>query len=209
MMEQMPPLTAEEIEENFNRFRSLCEKLGDRSEFALALVDHFGERLALCPASGKKDYHRSTPGGLVEHSLRVLMNARTLTKAFGWQINKESLIIAALFHDIGKAGLTLDEGGDYYVPAETWRQEKLGELYTYSKDLPYMTTSDRSIYLLNKFGVQLSADEFRAIKLNDGFVVEENKSYCLKIPQLVFAIMTADYVSTMEEKNVPFWKIED
>lgn len=46
-------LTPEEITENFDKFRSLCEKLGERSPAALAMVDHLGERLALCPASGR------------------------------------------------------------------------------------------------------------------------------------------------------------
>lgn len=197
-MEQLPPLTAEEIELNFNRFRSLCEKLGERAQFALALVDHFGERLALCPASGKKDYHRSTPGGLIDHSLRVLMNARTLAKAFGWQVSKESLIIACLFHDLGKVG---DINNDYYVAAEEWRQQKLGETYTYNKDIPYMSVPHRGVYLCQHFGLQLTMEEILAISLNDGWVVEENKPYCLKEPLLAHIVMTADYISTMQEKG--------
>ncbi len=197
-MEQLPPLTAEEIESNFNRFRALCEKLGERSQYALALVDHFGERLALCPASGKKDYHRSTPGGLIDHSLRVLMNARTLTKAFGWQIDRDSLIIACLFHDLGKVG---DVDTDYYVPAEEWRQQKMGETYTYNKDIQYMSVPHRGVFLCQHFGLQLKMEEILAITLNDGWVVEENKPYCLKEPLLAHVVMTADYISCMQEKG--------
>ena len=78
------------------------EKLGDRSEAALSLVDHLGERLALCPASSRKEYHLAEPGGLVDHSLRVLSNALKLCKTFGWNVPKESLIVACLLHDIGK-----------------------------------------------------------------------------------------------------------
>jgi hypothetical protein len=73
-------LTPEEIAANFDKFRSLCEKLGDRSETALKMVDSLGEQLALCPASSRKDYHNCMVGGLVEHSLRVLSNAMKLVK---------------------------------------------------------------------------------------------------------------------------------
>ena len=191
-------LTPEEIEENFNKFRSLCEKLGDRSEPALAMVDHLGERLALCPASGKKDYHNSFPGGLIDHSLRVLMNARTLAKAFSWTIPKESLIIACLFHDLGKVG---DVNDDYYVAAEEWRQQKLGETYTYNKDIQYMSVPHRGVFLCQHFGLQLKMEEILAITLNDGWVVEENKPYCLKEPLLAHVVMTADYISCMQEKG--------
>jgi hypothetical protein len=191
-------LTPEEIEENFNSYRGLCEKLGDRADAALALVDHFGERLALCPASGKKDFHNSFPGGLIDHSLRVYMNARTLVKSFGWTVDKQSLIVACLFHDLGKVG---DVDNDYYVPAEDWRREKLGETYTYNKDVQYMSVPHRGVFLCQHFGLKLTQDEMLAITLNDGWVVEENKPYCLKEPLLAHVVMTADYISCMQEKG--------
>lgn len=190
--------TAEEIESNYNRFRSLCEKLGDRAPAALALVDYFGERLAICPASAKKDYHRAIPGGLVDHSLRVLQNALTLTKAFDWFVPKDSLILATLFHDIGKLG---DLENDYYVAAEPWRAEKLGETYTYNSNIQFMANTHRSLYLCQHFGLKLTQDETLAILLNDGFVVQENKQYCLKEPLLAHVVMTADIIATRQEKG--------
>lgn len=199
-------LTPEQIEANFNKFRSLCEKLGDRSEAALNLVDSLGEKLALSPASGKKEYHLAIPGGLADHSLRVLGNAMRLVKTFGWNISKESLIISCLFHDIGKVGLVLPDGEvqDYYVQADDWLQKR-GEMFTYNKEMQYMTTQQRSMHLLQHFGIKLSPDEYLAILLNDGFVVDDNKSYCLKISPLVFAVQTADYISTMQEKATNGW----
>jgi len=191
-------LTPEEIEANFNKFRALCEKLGDRSAPALAMVDHLGERLALCPASGKSNYHNCFPGGLADHSIRVLGNAMRLSKAFGWEVPKDSLIIGCLFHDLGKVG---DVEKDYYVDAEEWRQQKMGELYTYNKDMQYMDVPTRGLFLCQHFGLKLKMDELLAIKLNDGFVVVENKPYCLKEPMLATIVLTADYISTMQEKG--------
>jgi hypothetical protein len=135
----------------------------------------------------------------LDHSLRVLGNALKLNSAFEWNLPKDSLIIASMFHDLGKCG---DMDNDYYIPqTDEWRRNKLGEIYTYNKDMQYMTIPDRSIFLCQHFGLKLTLNEMLAIRLNDGFVVEENRQYCLKEPLLAHVIMTADYISTMQEKE--------
>jgi len=193
-------LTAEEIEQNWKKFRTLLEKLGDRSEFALALVDALDERLALCPASGRKEYHCAYPGGLVDHSLRVLGNAFRLSKAFSWEIPKDSLIIGALFHDLGKVG---DLSDDYYIPQDSdWHREKLGEMYKINTNMTYMTVPDRGIWLCQHFGLKLSQDELLAIKLNDGQYIDENKPYRKGEPMLATLVHTADLISTKQEKGI-------
>lgn len=193
-------LTPEEIEQNWKRMQSLLEKCGDRAPDAIRMVEALGERLALCPASGKRDYHNAFPGGLVDHSLRVLGNAVRLTGTFGWQVPRDSLILACLLHDLGKVG---DHERDYYVPqTDQWRVDKLGEEYTRSKEIQYMTVPDRSIFLCQHFGLKLKQDELLAIRLHDGFVVEENKPYCLKEPLLAHVVMTADYIATIQEKGL-------
>jgi hypothetical protein len=55
------------------------------------------------------------------------------------------------------------------------------------------------------FGLKLKTDEYLSILLNDGFVLDENKPYCLKTNPLVFVVMTADYISTMQEKVGGDW----
>jgi hypothetical protein len=200
--------TPEEITANFDKFRMFMTKLGDRSEVAVAMVDSLGEHLAMCPASSRKDFHNCAPGGLVEHSLRVLTNTMRLVKTFGWEVPKDSLIISALFHDIGKVGLVEDDGSlsDFYVPQTSdWHRDKLGEMYICNKTMQFMTTSQRSVHMCQGFGLKLKKDEYLSILLNDGFVLDENKPYCLKINPLVYAVMTADYLSTMQEKTVEGW----
>lgn len=200
-------LTPEEIEQNWKKFCSLCEKTGDRAPALAKMLEELDERLCLCPASSRKEYHGAFPGGLVDHSLRVLNNLVRLNNAFDWKLSKQSMIVAALFHDIGKAGLPgKGDQNNFYVPqTDSWRAEKLGEEYKYNDDIAYMTTPDRSIFMMQHYGVQLTVDEYLSIKCNDGFVLQENKPYCIKVSPLVYGVMTADYVSTMEEKGVPYW----
>ena len=193
-------LTPEQIAENFDKYRSLCDKLGDRAESALAMVDALGERLALCPASARKDYHAAYPGGLVDHSLRVLTNSLKLCKAFGWEVPKESMIIGALFHDLGKVG---DHENDYYLPQDSdWHRDKIGEMYKHNRDIQYMTVPHRGVWLCQHFGLRLTQDEFLAIMLNDGQYAAENAPYKLKEPRLADVVHAADLISTKQEKEV-------
>lgn len=204
-------LTPEEIEQNWKRFYSLCEKTGERAPAIIKMLDELDERLCLCPGSAKRDFHNAWPGGLVDHSLRVLNNLVVLNKTYDWRLPKESMIIGALFHDIGKIGMPgRGAENDFYVTqTDSWRRDKLGEEYAYNNDLPFMTTPDRSIFVMQHYGVQLTSDEYLCVKLNDGFVVDENKPYCLKISPLVYGLMTSDYISTMSEKAPPFWPSQE
>lgn len=193
-------LTPEQIAENFDKFRSFMEKLGDRSAPALALVDHLGERLAMCPASSRKEYHAAFPGGLVDHSLRLLSNALKLCKTFNWEVPKDSLIIGCLLHDLGKVG---DHERDYYLPQDSdWHREKLGEMYKHNKEILYMTVPDRGVWLCQHFGLKLTQDEWLAIKLNDGQYADENAPYKMKEPLLADIVHLADYISCKQEKNL-------
>ena len=192
-------LSPEVIASNFDKYRSFMEKLGDRSEAALALVDHLGERLALCPASSRKEYHAAFPGGLVDHSLRVLSNALKICKAFNYDIPKDSLIIGALLHDLGKVG---DHEQDYYLPqTDSWRQDKMGEMYTHNRKMQYMTVPDRGVWLCAHFGLKLTQAEFLAIKLNDGQYADENSPYKMKEPTLAVVVHMADLLACREEKE--------
>lgn len=200
-MEKKAPLTPEEISANWEKFRALCEKkLGERSPSVLNMIDSLGERLALCPASSKRDFHNAFPGGLVDHSLRVLGNAMRLCSAQNWSVPRDSLIIGCLFHDLGKVG---DEKTDLYLPQkDMYRLERFGEEYAYNNDMIYMTVPDRGLYLCNYFGVKLTASEFLAIKLNDGQYAPENASYKLKEPMLADIVHISDLISTKQEKGL-------
>ena len=109
-------LSVEQIEKNYATFLQQINKLPEERKKQINLMlESVGERMMICPASSRKAYHRSEPGGLIDHSLRVLLNAIKLNKAMGWKLSEESLIVSALFHDFGKIG---DVENDYYIEAE-------------------------------------------------------------------------------------------
>jgi hypothetical protein len=193
-------LSAEQIEQNWGKYLSFLGFLGERAPEATSMAEYFGERLALAPASGRLEYHNAFPGGLVDHLLRVLANASKLAKAFGWELPRESLIVAALFHDLGKVG---DLESDLYISQDSdWHREKLGEMYKHNKSISYMTVPHRSVWLCQHFGVKLTHDEFTAILLHDGQYAQENKPYAMKECKLVDVVAMADYIATKQEKSM-------
>lgn len=200
-------LTPEEIESNWKKFRALCDKCPSRGHNLIVMLDELEDRLCLCPASAKRDFHGAFPGGLVDHSLRVLNHLVVINNTHSWKLPKESMIIAALFHDVGKIGMPgKGSENDFYLPqTDQWRADKMGEEYKYNNDIQYMSTPDRSIFVMQHYCIKLTSDEFLSIKLNDGFMPLENKPYCLKVAPLVYGLQTADYISTMVEKDTKFW----
>lgn len=194
----MYQLSAEKIKENYDKFRSLCLKLGDRTENVVKMVDFFGERLVFCPASAKVDFHCAFPGGLVDHSLRVLQNVYSLSKTYNLSFKKESIIISSLFHDIGKVG---SKEHEYYLFQKSdWHRDK-GMIYEYNSEIEFMTVQHRSLYLMQDFDIKLNYEEYLAIMLNDGQYVEANKQYAMKEPSFSMILHQADAYSTLWEKN--------
>lgn len=197
-------LSDEKIESNFKIFLTLCGKLGDRSDIVTQMVEDLGERLALAPASTKFEYHSAFPGGLVDHSLRVLQNLRTLNTSFKTDLPSDSMIVAALFHDFGKVG---DLTGDCYeVQNNSWRRDNLGEAYTVNKKIQKMPNAERGLFMMQHYGVKLSLDEWIAIRTNDGQYTPENSYYKMHEPTLALLTHMADRLACDQEKEI--WESE-
>ena len=178
----MKELTSEQLQDNWKEFIQLLEDTfeGDRLSRLLKMYDHFEERMMFAPASGKEHYHNCHAGGYVEHVLHVTKCAKQLHKLWsdnGATINftEEELVFAAVHHDLGKLG---DLAEDYYVPQDNdWWIKNRGEYYKHNPKLQFMTVTDRALFLLQHYGVQMTENEYLGLKLTDGLYEEANKSY--------------------------------
>jgi hypothetical protein len=197
----MQPATNDEVLEKIaQNWETFCKLLQSTSRAAQLqpVLDHFEQRLAVCPASSKLEYHNAFPGGLVDHSLRVLKNFNTLQKSYKMEFPRESVIIASLFHDFGKCG---DKDEDYYLEQDSEYYFKQGNVYKYNNAIKYMTVPQRGLFVLQQFGVQLTYEEYLGILLNDGQYIAENKPYAMKEPMFSLMLHQADALSTMQEKG--------
>lgn len=171
----------------------------DRREKIQAMLSGFvGEEFFLAPASHKEEYHACYPGGLAEHTLRVVKNLRNLAKTLAAErYPTETLDFVALFHDLGKTG---DGEQPYYIPHPNEWHRKQGTLYQVNPEIQFMPTQERSLYLLQRHCIDLTSDEYLAIRLHDGQYDETNKRYSMKEPDLALLLHFADRWATAQEK---------
>lgn len=178
-------LTAEQLQENFNKLLGYVETYikGERKDKLLTLYKKYEDRLMFAPASAKEHYHNAYPGGYVAHVLNVVaasLKVLELWTNFGADVSTftiENVVFCALNHDLGKIG---DETGEYYQPNESeWHRINQGKIYGFNPALHYMNVSDRSIFMLQAHGVQISQIEYLGLYLADGMYEEKNKSYLM------------------------------
>jgi len=204
-------LTAQQIQENFTEFMSYIDTyISEPRKSALKnFYEKYAERIALMPASHKKEYHNAFPGGYVEHVNRVIkasVELDNIWSKFGVERNysTEELVFSAMNHDLGKMG---DEENESYIPqTDQWRKDKLGEDYTFNSKLEFMSVPDRGLFLLKEHGIDYSKNEFLAIKLHDGLYDDANKPYLMSwAPEtkvrtsLVHIIHQADFLASRIE----------
>jgi len=173
---------AEVIHKNWERHLAIIDKFisEDRKDKVVSMVEALEDFLILLPASGKSHFHNAFPGGYIDHVNRVVrcsLKTKALWEEMGADINftDEELVFSALFHDLGKVGDGEKIG--YVKQNDQWRQRNLNEQYFPNKELPFMLIQDRSLYLLQKYGIPLTHNEYLAIRLHDGIYDDANKAY--------------------------------
>ena len=211
-------LSAEQIEKNWAKYLKIVDTFitGERKTKLLALYNELSEEIILSPASSKPSFHNAFPGGYVDHINRVVhcaMKTKELWETMGATVDftDEELVFAALNHDLGKIG---GKGTPGYLPqTDKWRQDKLGEIYTVNKDLTFMLIQDRSLFILQQYGISMSEKEFLAIKLHDGLYDDVNKPYYISFnpdskfrTNLVNILHQADFLASKIEYDR--WKLE-
>lgn len=196
----MRELSEEDKEKNVSIVMKMVEKFPEprRSRVKELLDGQVGLSYFTAPASSKSDYHYAFPGGLVAHSLNVVANLKKLCDTLcPGKYDTATIMFVGLFHDLGKSG---DGYSDAYIPNRSqWKREN-GQPYEMNRECAYMPSSERSLFLLQRYGVEVSADEFVAIKLNDGQYARENEPYRLKEPELALLVHWADMWSLRQEK---------
>ena len=159
---------AEMPSENFKEIieTSLKKTKRDGMEELLAFMEESGFYTAPCSGGN----HLCKEGGLAEHSCNVMFTAEKLSVALlgGKNITqdiRDSIVIAALLHDLGKIG-------DYEKPLYVDNILKSGKPstakpYKWNKDLTNVPHAIRSIKLATLF-IDLTEDEEWAILTHDG-----------------------------------------
>jgi len=174
----------EDLTEKYSELLLIIEQhLSEDERYPLIqkVLDEWGERMMLAPASSINTYHGCYPGGYLIHILNVVKNSINTYKL--WKISGadmsgyelKELVFSALFHDFGKLG---DFDNEYYIPnLSEWHIKNQGKVYVKNTELNTMEVPHRSIWLLNQYGIKLSQMEYISIMVHDGLFVDGNKNY--------------------------------
>jgi hypothetical protein len=211
----MKQKTEQELKTNYEKFLKILEKYftGERLEKLLHMYSEseLGGNLMISPASGNLNFHNAYPGGYIDHIFNVCKNAIAMKNVFVSQggvpdFTDEELIFVALHHDLGKLG-TKEEL--HYAPNESdWHVKNKGEVYTRNSNNSYMAITDRTFFLLNRYGIQYNENEYFGIKLTDGMYDEDNVKYYKVFDvskylksNIQFVLHWADHMSTIIERQ--------
>ena len=179
----MKELQAEQLQANYDELISYIEKYieSPRKEKLVDFYRQYEDRLILLPAAHKEGLHSAFAGGYVFHVLNVIKNAIVSFDVWGRagsdlsKITLDNVVFCALNHDLGKMG-TKDEDA-VYPSQDEWRKKNMGELYKFNTNLAYMAVPDRSLFLLAQAGIEVTQDEWIAIKNHDGLYNDGNTPY--------------------------------
>jgi hypothetical protein len=209
----MKKLSPEQMAENLAKFYSLIDKYisGSRKDKLLEMYKDIEETLATSPASTKISHHNAFAGGYLDHVIRVTESALVFEKVwdkFGQSKNytTEELAFSALNHDLGKLGTNNEP---VYIPNQSqWHRENQGLMFNYNPAITHMRIAERSLFVLQKYGIQVSENEFLAIRLHDGLYEEANKQYYITYNKdtelrsnIAYILHQADLMSSKIESN--------
>jgi hypothetical protein len=176
-------LTAEQLNANYELVLDIIHKYftGDRKSKLLTLFEDYKDKIIISPASSMNHFHSAYPGGYCVHTLLVIdivEKLYQLWKSLGSDVSGydlSELIFVALIHDFGKLG-SIEQ--DYYIINDSeWHIKNRGELYKRNPELENVRHEERSIYILNQYGIKLSINEFIGILAHNGAYDEASKFY--------------------------------
>lgn len=181
----------------YEKYVTLLERFFP-SEGAKALIEHFGERLVLCPAGLTID-EGGYPGALVDRALRIAQKSKQLVQAAELPVEPSSAVRAALVAELGRLGDLDAEGELYLVQTSDWHREKLGQNYKYNEFCSRTSVPHRTLFLLQHFGLQLTQEEWVAVLTFGGLHLPENAFYGNKKNDLIDLLQLAKHVANRKE----------
>ena len=172
------------------------------------------EELGFFQAPASSKFHLNHEGGLLEHSLNVCKVGLMLREQMlalkpdlEESLNKESVIIAALLHDICKAEFYKIDYKNQKVYSEQGRQfDKRGAyswesvpFYTVDEKFPF-GHGEKSVFLINEH-MRLTRDEALAIRFHMGDFTDRNTGKAYEMCPLALQLHIADLQATYLDES--------
>ena len=180
-------ISEEKINRNYVLWTEYLKKYGCYSE---SLIDEYGDLIKDASFAMSENSGGAYQGSMLDVVLSVLcviashinehafgVNDKGKTRHPLLQVDKNSLMKVLLLQHISKSEM-------FVKTAEQWKANK-GMLYDFNPELPTaLKLGERSAYICMKYGIQLSEEEYDAMKVCDRDD-DKNNSYVTPLAELV------------------------
>lgn len=188
-------LTEEKINLNFVNFINKLKKYGcytQKMEDDLS----FNEALKNGSAFVRDDSGGAYEGSLIEHVTRIAVIAFNLNNNLYEEVKApvDSLIRVCYLHQISRAYTIIKNDVDWEI--------KKGKLFKFANNTPALKCGEYSAFLCNKFGVELSEEEYEAMLSIDKVEDDQTKYFSSMVSQILrTAIELANTERRLRYKN--------
>ena len=158
-------LTEEKLNANYLKFINYLQKYNCYSE---DMMKELGEKIKVAPYSMERDMGGAYDGAMIDVTLNMLckIGAQINNNAMGANggekiahpllaVNNNMLMRVLLLINIAKA--------EMFTPNKSeWHKKNLGRMYEFVENKTKLKLGARSLYLCQKYGIQLEEEEFEA-----------------------------------------------
>ena len=201
-------LTPEKINLNYITF---CNKLKKYNCYSEQMINEIGEQLKDCSFSMNDDsgsaYQSSMIDIVLNHLCSVAYNINEVVfgptgKFNSMRVNPDMLMRVLLLQHIAKAEMFVNT-------RDTWKVKK-GMLYEFNTNLKAsLKLGERSLYLCQKYGIELAEEEYEAIRIIDKseddkivFYINPLCSIVKMANQFVAVEMRQKYINNKEKETI-------
>lgn len=201
-------LTPEKINLNYITF---CNKLKKYNCYSEQMINEIGEQLKDCSFSMNDDSGSAYQGSMIDivlnHLCSVAYNINEVVfgptgKFNSMRVNPDMLMRVLLLQHIAKAEMFVNT-------RDTWKVKK-GILYEFNTNLKAsLKLGERSLYLCQKYGIELAEEEYEAIRIIDKseddkimFYINPLCSIVKMANQFVAVEMRQKYINNKEKETI-------
>lgn len=201
-------LTPEKINLNYITF---CNKLKKYNCYSEQMINEIGEQLKDCSFSMNDDSGSAYQGSMIDivlnHLCSVAYNINEVVfgptgKFNSMRVNPDMLMRVLLLQHIAKAEMFVNT-------RDTWKVKK-GMLYEFNTNLKAsLKLGERSLYLCQKYGIELAEEEYEAIRIIDKseddkiiFYINPLCSIVKMANQFVAVEMRQKYINNKEKETI-------
>lgn len=177
-------LTTEKINLNFITF---CKKLEKYNCYSEQMINELGEEIKNCSFSLNEDTGSCYQGSMIDivlnHLCSIAYNVNECVFGINgrfseMKVNPDMLMRVLLLQHLAKA--------EMFVPQREQWKIKRGQYYDFNPDLKSsLRLGERSLYLCQKYGIEVSEEEFEAIRIIDKLDDDKINSFLTPLCSIV------------------------